>query len=75
MQLVDWPIEPVEELVRRGYRVVRFDNRDMGLSTKMTAAGLPDANAIGKALEAGEPAPLPASPICASGWSNDRAVS
>jgi pimeloyl-ACP methyl ester carboxylesterase len=59
MQLVDWPIELVEELVQRGYRVVRFDNRDVGLSTKMTEAGLPDAEAIGQALEAGEPAPLP----------------
>ena len=59
MQLVDWPIELVEALVQRGYRVVRFDNRDIGLSTKLTAAGLPDAEAIGKALEAGEPAPVP----------------
>jgi hypothetical protein len=59
MQLVDWPIELVEELVRRGYRVVRFDNRDVGLSTKLSEAGLPDAEAIGKALEAGEPPPMP----------------
>lgn len=58
-QLVDWPIELVEELVQRGYRVVRFDNRDIGLSTKFTEAGLPDPEAIAKALEAGEPAPLP----------------
>jgi pimeloyl-ACP methyl ester carboxylesterase len=59
MQLVDWPIELVEELVQRGYRVVRFDNRDIGLSTKFTEAGLPDTEAIGRALEAGEPVPLP----------------
>lgn len=59
MQLVDWPIELVEALMQRGYRVVRFDNRDIGLSTKLAAAGLPDAEAIGKALEAGEPAPVP----------------
>lgn len=59
MQLIDWPMEFVEELVQRGYRVVRFDNRDIGLSTKFTEAGLPDAEAIGEALEAGEPAPLP----------------
>lgn len=59
MQLTGWPIELIEELVQRGYRVVRFDNRDIGRSTKLTAAGLPDAEAIGKALEAGKPAPIP----------------
>lgn len=59
MQLVGWPIELVEELVRRGYHVVRFDNRDIGLSTKFTEAGLPDEEAIAQALEAGEPVPMP----------------
>jgi pimeloyl-ACP methyl ester carboxylesterase len=59
MQLVDWPLALVDALVQRGYRVVRFDNRDVGLSTKMTEAGLPDAEAIEQALQAGEPPPLP----------------
>ena len=59
MQLVDWPLELVEELVARGYRVVRFDNRDIGLSTKHTEAGLPDSEAIAAALEAGETPPMP----------------
>lgn len=59
MQLVDWPLELVTELVQRGYRVVRFDNRDIGQSTKLTEAGLPDAAAIEKALKAGTPPPLP----------------
>jgi pimeloyl-ACP methyl ester carboxylesterase len=58
-QLIDWPIELVNELVKRGYRVVRFDNRDVGLSTKMTSAGLPDSPAITKALQEGKPAPIP----------------
>jgi pimeloyl-ACP methyl ester carboxylesterase len=58
-QLVDWPIELVEAFVQRGYRVVRFDNRDIGRSTKLTEAGLPDARAIEQALTAGEPAPVP----------------
>jgi pimeloyl-ACP methyl ester carboxylesterase len=39
--------------------VVRFDNRDVGLSTKFSEAGYPDLAAIGKALEDGKPAPLP----------------
>lgn len=59
MQLVDWPMELVTALVQRGYRVVRFDNRDIGLSTKLTEAGLPDSAAIEKALKAGTSPPLP----------------
>ena len=34
-QLIAWPLEFVERLVARGFRVIRFDNRDIGLSTKM----------------------------------------
>ena len=32
MQLTGWPDELVAHLLQRGFRVVRFDNRDMGLS-------------------------------------------
>jgi len=32
MQLVAWPDELVADLVGRGFRVIRFDNRDIGLS-------------------------------------------
>jgi len=39
-QLVGWPIEFVERLVAKGFRVIRFDNRDVGLSTK-TGAPVP----------------------------------
>jgi pimeloyl-ACP methyl ester carboxylesterase len=41
-QLTLWPIEFVEALVARGYRVLRYDNRDIGLSTKFDAAGMPN---------------------------------
>ena len=34
-QLIRWPLEFCELLVARGFRVVRFDNRDIGLSDKM----------------------------------------
>jgi pimeloyl-ACP methyl ester carboxylesterase len=34
-QLVDWPDAFVQALVDSGYRVVRFDNRDIGLSTAL----------------------------------------
>jgi pimeloyl-ACP methyl ester carboxylesterase len=33
-QLTAWPQELVQDLVRRGFRVVRPDNRDAGLSTR-----------------------------------------
>jgi pimeloyl-ACP methyl ester carboxylesterase len=36
-QLIGWPLGFVEALVDRGFRVVRFDNRDIGLSTKVDA--------------------------------------
>ncbi|HET6829774.1 MAG TPA: alpha/beta hydrolase [Solirubrobacterales bacterium] len=35
MQMLAWDEEFCEQLVGRGYRVVRFDNRDIGLSTKV----------------------------------------
>ena len=37
-ELIDWPMALIEELVQRGYRVIRYDNRDVGLLTKFTAA-------------------------------------
>src|SRR5579875_840297 len=41
-QLTMWREEFVGELVGRGFRVVRFDNRDVGLSTWFDDAGVPD---------------------------------
>ncbi len=41
-QLTLWPIELVEALAARGFRVIRYDNRDIGLSTKFDAAGVPN---------------------------------
>ena len=38
MQLVAWPDAFCRSLVEAGYRVVRFDNRDVGLSEKMDSA-------------------------------------
>ncbi len=34
-QLTQWPVELCNTLVKRGYRVIRMDNRDSGLSSKM----------------------------------------
>ncbi|MFC3684057.1 alpha/beta fold hydrolase [Hydrogenophaga luteola] len=42
MQLIAWPQAMVQMLVRQGFRVVRFDNRDIGLSQGFDAAGVPN---------------------------------
>ncbi|MEH6402892.1 MAG: alpha/beta hydrolase [Sneathiella sp.] len=45
-QLIDWPLSFAEKLVEAGYQVIRFDNRDIGLSQKLEEEGLPDLGAI-----------------------------
>ena len=42
MQLTAWPEELVQMLVARGFRVIRLDNRDSGLSQGFEAAGTPN---------------------------------
>lgn len=42
MQLTAWPDEFVDGLAEQGFFVIRFDNRDCGLSTKFEAAGTPN---------------------------------
>ena len=41
MQLIGWPEELVQLLVARGFRVLRLDNRDAGLSQHFDHLGLP----------------------------------
>ncbi len=41
MQLLGWHEDFVATLVARGFRVIRFDNRDIGLSQSFHAAGVP----------------------------------
>jgi proline iminopeptidase len=42
MQLTAWPDEFIEGLVELGFYVIRFDNRDCGLSTKFDRFGTPN---------------------------------
>jgi pimeloyl-ACP methyl ester carboxylesterase len=42
MQLIAWPQPLVQLLIERGFRVIRFDNRDIGLSQGFDHAGVPN---------------------------------
>jgi len=42
MQLTAWPDPLVQKLVARGFRVIRIDNRDVGLSQGFDGAGAPN---------------------------------
>ncbi len=46
VQLTHWPDALLRKLVAKGFRVIVFDNRDIGLSTNFDAAGAPDFAAI-----------------------------
>jgi pimeloyl-ACP methyl ester carboxylesterase len=41
-QLTLWPDEFVDALNAHGFRTIRYDNRDVGLSTRFDAAGVPN---------------------------------
>ena len=57
-QLVSWPPGFVDGLVARGYRVVRFDNRDTGRSTHLDDAPVDLLDAFTR-LAAGAPVDAP----------------
>ena len=58
-QLTLWPVELCEALVARGFRVIRYDNRDVGLSTKFEAAGAPQLPAVIGAILSGQDPKVP----------------
>jgi pimeloyl-ACP methyl ester carboxylesterase len=58
-QMIAWDDEFCTQLAERGYRVVRFDNRDVGLSTRFTAAGLPDVMSAFALAMQGKPVEAP----------------
>ena len=57
-QMTRWSPAFTDKLVARGYRVITFDNRDVGLTEKIEAAGAPDMGAIVSAVAAGQKAPV-----------------
>src|SRR5579859_4443235 len=52
-QMTTWDDDFCRQLSKRGFHVIRFDNRDVGLSDKMDSAGMPDM----QAAFAGDPKP------------------
>ena len=58
-QLVRWPRRFCDALAAAGFHVIRFDNRDVGLSTHMDGAGVPDLGAVQAAISRGELPTLP----------------
>lgn len=53
-QMIGWDEELCEQWARKGLYVIRFDNRDVGLSTKLEQAGIPDVKAAMRAWRNGE---------------------
>jgi pimeloyl-ACP methyl ester carboxylesterase len=58
-QLLAWSDDMCRELIYNGFFVIRFDNRDVGLSSKFDNAGIPDMMEIAAAYNRGERPNLP----------------
>ena len=66
MQLIHWDLELCEAIAERGFRVIRFDNRDSGLSTKIDAPAPP--------ISADPGQPHRRRPTCSATWPPTRSV-
>ncbi|KKL77333.1 hypothetical protein LCGC14_2035940 [marine sediment metagenome] len=58
-QMIGWDVEFIQLFVDRGFYVIRFDNRDVGLSTKFEDAGEPNLIQAFVAVQKGEPVESP----------------
>lgn len=59
VQRIRWAVSFCEDLAARGYRVIRFDNRDAGCSTHFRHCTPPDFGALAAALMAGRRPEVP----------------
>lgn len=57
--LLHYPVELCKKLASSGFYVIRFDNRDIGLSTHLDSLGQPDWNALAPFVGTCDKAPLP----------------
>jgi len=58
-QMTRWPLPFIEMLAERGLRVIRFDNRDVGLSERIESGGVPDLTKVMGALMQGQKPDVP----------------
>jgi len=58
-QLIFWPEALCEGLAAKGFRVVRFDNRDIGKSTHLASLPVPDPRALMAEVLAGKRPDVP----------------
>jgi len=58
-QMILWPDEFCRQLAGRGRWVIRFDNRDIGLSTKLDHLGVPDIMQLASAALMRQPVEAP----------------
>jgi len=58
-QMIAWDEEFCAALAAQGYWAIRFDNRDIGLSTRLDEAGVPDILALMQAQAQGEAVQAP----------------
>jgi pimeloyl-ACP methyl ester carboxylesterase len=58
-QMTMWPLAFCQGLAAKGFRVIRFDNRDIGKSTHLTNLGTPNVQEAMMKLFSGQPAAAP----------------
>ncbi len=58
-QMTMWRTEMCEALAARGFRVIRFDNRDIGKSTHLMDKGAPDMAGLMMKVMTGQPTDAP----------------
>lgn len=59
VQMIRWTAPFCEKLAAQGFHVIRFDNRDVGLSTHFADSPVPDLAAVASALARGERPDVP----------------
>ncbi len=58
-QMTMWPTALCEQLAAKRFRVIRFDNRDIGLSTHLSRLPAPNPTELVGKMMAGEPVEVP----------------
>lgn len=53
-QMINWHEDVCAQFTNRGFRVIRFDNRDVGLSSMFDPSGIPDIKEITRAQQQGK---------------------